>query len=155
MSDAKRFNQHIIKSKDPAGCWVWVGAISNDGYGIFWRKNPQTGKDQAVRAHRYALALVHGELGQDLHALHRCDNTLCVKATADEASHLILGNRAENMADRSRRGRSNFQIGATQSKEQRAEAARKLRLITLRKGYDQQAVNELMKGIPAGQLPLF
>lgn len=107
-----------------------------------------------MRAHRYALSLIHENL-TDLHALHRCDNTLCVKATAQADTHLTAGTRAENMADRSRRGRSNFQGRPTKSKTDRAEAARTLREITLKDGYKQQAVDELMKGIPAEQLSLF
>lgn len=107
-----------------------------------------------MRAHRYALSLIYDDL-TDLHALHRCDNTLCVKATAQADTHLIAGTRAENMRDRSRRGRSNFQGRATRSKTDRAAAARTLREITLRDGYMQQAIDELMKGIPAEQLSLF
>lgn len=107
-----------------------------------------------MRAHRYALSLIHENL-TDLHALHRCDNTLCVKATSAPDTHLIAGTRAENMADRSRRGRSNLQGRPTKSKPHRAEAARILREITLRDGYNQQAIDELMKGIPAEQLTLF
>lgn len=107
-----------------------------------------------MRAHRYALSLIHENL-TDLHALHRCDNTLCVKATANGDTHLIAGTRAENMADRSRKGRSNLQGRPTKTKSERAESARTLQEITLRDGYKQQAVDELMKGIPAEQLSLF
>ncbi|MGH1978638.1 hypothetical protein [Rothia sp. L_38] len=59
------------------------------------------------------------------------------------------------MSDRSRRGRSNLQRRPTKSKTDRAEAARTLREITLKDGYKQRAVDELMKGIPAEQLSLF
>lgn len=153
-TEKERFFSHVIKGSAPESCWIWTGAISDDGYGIFWRKDPNTGKDSAMRAHRYALSLIHENL-TDLHALHRCDNTLCVKATAQADTHLTAGTRAENMADRSRRGRSNFQGRPTKSKTDRAEAARTLREITLKDGYKQQAVDELMKGIPAEQLSLF
>lgn len=106
-----------------------------------------------MRAHRYALSLIHGELGI-LHTLHRCDNTLCVKATAEADTHLTAGTRSENMADCSRRGRSNFQSRAA-SKAQRAAAARELRGYTLTHGYSQSKVDQLMKGIDPQQGTLF
>lgn len=153
-TEQQRFFSHVIKGPTPESCWIWTGAISDDGYGIFWRKDSITGKDAPMRAHRYALLLIHPDL-TNLHALHRCDNTLCVKATAEPDTHLIPGTRSENMADRARRGRSNLQRRPTKSKTDRAESARILREITLRDGYSQKAVDELMKDIPAEQLPLF
>lgn len=153
-SEPERFFSHVVKGPAPESCWIWTGAISDDGYGIFWRKDPSNGKDSPIRAHRYALSLIQDDLA-DLHALHRCDNTLCVKATAQADTHLTAGTRAENMIDRSRRGRSNFQGRPTKSKSHRAESARILREVTLRDGYSQKAINELMKGIPAEQLTLF
>lgn len=121
MNEQQRFFSHVIKGPDSQSCWLWVGAISDDGYGIFWRKDKDTGKDAPIRAHRYALLILSGEegIGSEHHALHRCDNTLCVKATDDASSHLTLGTRSENMIDRSLRGRSNFQRKSA-SKAQRA-----------------------------------
>ncbi|WP_237234485.1 hypothetical protein [Rothia nasisuis] len=152
--EQQRFFSHVVKGPSLESCWIWTGAISDDGYGIFWRQDPETKKDTPIRAHRYALSLIQPEL-TNLHALHRCDNTLCVKATATAYTHLTAGTRAENMTDRSKRGRSNFQNRKTTTKADRAEAARSLRAITLKTGYSQQAIDQLMKGIPPNQLALF
>lgn len=156
MNEQQRFFSHVIKGPDSQSCWLWVGAISDDGYGIFWRKDKDTGKDAPIRAHRYALLILSGEegIGSERHALHRCDNTLCVKATQASDSHLTFGTRSENMIDRSLRGRSNFQRKAA-SKAQRATSARELREYTLNHGYDQSKVDQLMKGIDPRQGTLF
>lgn len=68
--EQQRFFSHVVKGSAPESCWIWTGAISDDGYGIFWRKGSNTGKDAPMRAHRYALSLVHDDL-TDLHALHQ------------------------------------------------------------------------------------
>lgn len=154
MSEQQRFFSHVIKGPNPESCWIWTGAISDDGYGIFWRKHPQTGADAPMRAHRYALSLIAPAGDVALHALHKCDNTLCVKATADSNTHLAYGTRAENMADRARR-RTVATITGGVGKKQRAAAARKLRQLTLDEGYQQFRVDELMKGVYARQEALF
>lgn len=68
--EQQRFFSHVVKGSAPESCWIWTGAISDDGYGIFWRKGSNTGKDAPMRAHRYALSLVHDDF-TDLHALHQ------------------------------------------------------------------------------------
>jgi hypothetical protein len=86
-------------------CWIWLGAVSDDGYRRFRVGTPHGQK--AVSAHHFALALVHDGLdaikGRD--SLHHRDVPLCVRATRDTDSRLILGARSENMLDRARKGR--------------------------------------------------
>lgn len=151
-AERERFFSHVIKGTSTGACWIWTGAISNDGYGIFWRKHPATGADAPMRAHRYALSLI-GPADPSLHALHKCDNTLCVRATTDDDTHLVYGTRSDNMTDRARRQRGRT-INAA-GKEDRAAAARTLRRLTLADGYSQQAVDQLMKGIHPDQATLF
>lgn len=58
-----------------AGCWLWTGAKSEDGYGII-HVRPYGN----IRAHRLVYETVHGCTllpGYDLH--HICQNILCVK----------------------------------------------------------------------------
>ncbi|WP_420367101.1 hypothetical protein [Curtobacterium sp. L1-20] len=31
----ERFWSHVVKGPAPADCWIWTGAIGDDGYGRF------------------------------------------------------------------------------------------------------------------------
>jgi hypothetical protein len=52
------------------------------------------------RAHRVAWEIYCGEIPNNLHVLHTCDNPLCVKP-----DHLWLGTQADNMRDKALKGR--------------------------------------------------
>lgn len=155
---AQRFYSYVVKGTAPEHCWIWTGAIGDDGYGRFWVKDPD-GKQRVYRAHRWALEQAQPvDHPQQMHGLHRCDNPLCVRATADAGSHLYWGSRSENMADRSARGRSNFQVLGKldpAARRKRAKAAQLLRDYTRAHGYDQGKVDELMKNILPDQGTLF
>lgn len=144
----------------PQGCWIWIGAIGDDGYGRFWMPDEDTGEEKMLRPHRYALLRALNLDPNDvthLHALHRCDNPLCVRATAGEDTHIVLGDHGENMAERSARGRSNLQVIRydPQARAARAQNARTLRAWTIKHGYSQTKVDELMKYVDPDQGALF
>lgn len=80
------------------GCRVWMGATRDHGYGMigFGRK--------AIKAHRAAYMLAHGEIpaGEGYHGTvvrHTCDVPSCVNP-----DHLEIGSQADNMVDVANRG---------------------------------------------------
>lgn len=79
---------------DESGCWNWVKASFKGGYG----RISISGKICA--AHRVSYTLSHGEIGEDLCVLHKCDNPRCINP-----DHLFVGTQMENMLDKCKKGR--------------------------------------------------
>ena len=77
------------------GCFLWLGAPTNNGYGAIKRK----GKNYA--AHRISWE-VHNDqtIPAGLCVMHKCDTPMCVNP-----AHLRVGTVKENMADRDAKGR--------------------------------------------------
>ncbi len=100
----ERFWAKVIKGPRPDDCWLWTGAVSDDGYGHYWIKTPEGQK--VVRPQRHAHTLLTGEqLPVEVILLHSCDVPLCVRSTGGPDSHTRSGTRAENLLDRSRKRR--------------------------------------------------
>lgn len=155
-----RFRSKIVAGPEAHDCWIWTGAIGDDGYGRFWTPTPDGGQ-RMIRAHRYALALLTGSLDDldELHVCHVCDNPICVRAEDNPTSHLYAGTAFDNMADRAARGHHNQQPAATffrhETKQERAHKARVLRDHVRVHGYDPEAVATLLRGVMSGQQALF
>ena len=80
---------------DDRGCWEWVGALDDNGYGRFYVR-----KNHSPHASRVAWELCFGPIPGKLFVCHRCDNPPCVNP-----AHLFLGTRQDNILDCVRKGR--------------------------------------------------
>lgn len=76
------------------GCWIWSGALRQDGYGVVKIHGKQ------IRAHRLIYQNLVGEIPEHLQVLHRCDVRRCVNP-----AHLFLGTDADNHRDKTAKGR--------------------------------------------------
>lgn len=94
-------NKHSNKfEREPmSGCWLWTAAVDKHGYGMLWN-----GKFMD-RAHRMFYAAHTGESIAGMNVLHGCDNPSCVNP-----NHLHSGTQAQNMKERTLRGRSGRKI---------------------------------------------
>jgi hypothetical protein len=79
----------------PDACWLWTGTRDRDGYGVIGDETRRQ-----VRAHRIAYERVYGAVPPERYVLHRCDNPPCCNP-----AHLFLGTNADNMADKTAKGR--------------------------------------------------
>lgn len=87
-----RFWKKVYKTET---CWLWTAGKDKDGYGKFWLD------EDTIRAHRVSWEMHNGPIPEEMDVLHSCDNPPCVRP-----SHLFLGDNADNMADRDRKGRN-------------------------------------------------
>ncbi len=71
------------------GCWIWQGAKSKDGYGLFGIYS------KVLRAHCLAFILTYDIDITGLCVLHRCDNPPCCNP-----DHLFLGTDRDNSNDK-------------------------------------------------------
>jgi hypothetical protein len=81
------------------GCWLWLRAVSNDGYGKFRYKG------EYHSAARWAYLAFVGKIPVGLIVLHNCDNPRCVNPL-----HLRLGTHKDNRRDFMERNPRAFQI---------------------------------------------
>jgi len=84
-----------------SGCWLWIGAVNNKGYGVLNRcEYPLRGA--VVYAHRFSLESAIGrKLDRGECALHKCDNPACVNP-----QHLWVGSKQDNTRDMVSKGRA-------------------------------------------------
>lgn len=82
------------------GCWLWTGGKLHFGYGAYW----VNGRNE--RAHRALWESMNGPIPEGKILRHNCDVPACVNP-----KHLSLGTYADNMQDKSQRGRCNAASG--------------------------------------------
>lgn len=85
--------QHVEKSPEPDGCWLWRGYAPN-GYG----RMSIAGHMQST--HRIAYRLFVAPIPEGLDVCHRCDTPACVNP-----AHLFVGTRQDNLDDMVDKGR--------------------------------------------------
>lgn len=105
ISEADRFWSHVVKGPDATDCWIWTGAISDDGYGRFYVKYGEV--ERSVRPHRYVVALVDGaDIDDPLVVEHEtCDNPICVRYEGLTTDHVMPSTQSANLRRMAHRGR--------------------------------------------------
>lgn len=97
---AERFEAKV-SPEALTGCWLWTGALDNNGYARIHRGRTPAGWPSSAHATHVAWDLHIGTPRGDLHVLHRCDTPACVAP-----HHLFLGTPKDNNDDMFAKGRN-------------------------------------------------
>jgi hypothetical protein len=92
-----RFWPKIEKGPNADDCWKWIGAKTENGYGVIGAGARGTG---VLKAPRASWLIHHGEEPGEMLVCHKCDNPECCNPL-----HLFLGTNSDNMKDCSNKGR--------------------------------------------------
>lgn len=86
-----------VDIRGPGEYWPWTAYANPGGYGRFGING------RLKYAHRVAWELTRGEIPNGMFVLHHCDNPPC--CNSEHPDHLFLGTKADNAADRDKKGR--------------------------------------------------
>lgn len=92
---ADSFERRVEKITE-SGCWLWLGSVDKDGYGIL---------ERCTKAHRRSYEIYKGKFPRQLLVCHTCDIPCCVNP-----AHLFLGTRQDNQSDMARKKRSTLGV---------------------------------------------
>lgn len=84
-----------VEVTKPDQCWPWRGRKDAAGYGLF------TTGGVGHMAHRVAYFIAFSKDPESMQVCHECDNPTCCNP-----GHFFLGTIADNMADRTAKGRT-------------------------------------------------
>ncbi|GAB7302347.1 hypothetical protein [Clavibacter michiganensis] len=156
ISEHDRFWRYVVKGPEPDDCWLWTGAVSDDGYGRFWVPR-ESGGQRTVRPTRFAFEEMTGVIvPSSTLLLHACDVPLCVHVDHDpQRSHLTPGTHRENMLDRAQKGRHVNQWTAVHyrglPRAERVRRSRELRDAVRDHGWDRTLIHRALNGIDPDQ----
>ncbi|ASD24225.1 hypothetical protein B7495_18245 (plasmid) [Cryobacterium sp. LW097] len=158
-TEVERFGSHVVKGPATDDCWIWTGAIADDGYGRFWTKD---GDDQKVyRPQRFTYQLDTGKaLPSSVLLPHSCDVPICVHTVRDAAeSYLSEDTNKTNMLDRAQKNRHANRWPAWQfnglAREEGAQRSRDLRDVILTHGWDPERMSAALAGVEETHPRLF
>ena len=97
LAGAIKYIEDHIERVTESGCWIWIGSISDKGYGNAWFNC------RVLRAHRLSYQSIVGEIPEDKPQLdHLCRVRCCVNpahlepVTARENVHRGIGLTSAN-----------------------------------------------------------
>ncbi|MGI9292377.1 MAG: HNH endonuclease signature motif containing protein [Pseudomonadales bacterium] len=91
-----------VSPEPNSGCWLWMGAITNGGYGSFKR---------GLKAHRISWEIHRNPIPEGFCVCHKCDVRSCVNP-----DHLFLGTYLDNHRDMVAKGHQASQVGSLNSR---------------------------------------
>lgn len=83
-----------IMAEQNSGCWLWLGAINDEGYGVTQLNGIWT------IAHRASYIVFVGDIPPDAKVCHKCDTPACINP-----AHLFVGDQQANISDMEAKGR--------------------------------------------------
>ena len=123
--EGRRFEKALVRfwmrveRRGPDDCWLWTGALTNNGYGVF------TACGKQWVAHRFSCVVAHGDFPNSMDVRHLCESRYAPGDNTGRRccnpAHLTPGTRLENMRDKMASGR----IYGGDRHYKRLEAARK------------------------------
>lgn len=91
----QRFWAKVNFDFDPDACWLWTGALKDNGYGQMGNRGQPN-----VLAHRLSWQFEYGPIPEGFCVCHKCDVRRCVRP-----EHLFLGTVRDNIHDMLKKGR--------------------------------------------------